>query len=210
MRGAAGLEEFERAAHLRDAIKTIETLAAWRNKMEAPALGDRECSGSRQDRLAGRRSVPDAPRRIADRIELVTGTRARGRRRADPDFDERGLLAIALPQFTRSSRAPRVHTPVALPVEESYAMESWLSERAGRRVLLVTPSAATSAGCWELAARNASCRISPTSARARPRPSRRWRRSDHAGPARAAKRIEVLRYLDISGPRNGRVDGLCH
>src|SRR4029450_10910239 len=45
MQAAAEAEQFEKAAHLRDAIKTIGTLAAWRNKMEAPAMGDRDAFG---------------------------------------------------------------------------------------------------------------------------------------------------------------------
>src|SRR5512145_79914 len=37
---AAAVEQFERAAHLRDAIRTIETLRDRQNKMETPAMGD--------------------------------------------------------------------------------------------------------------------------------------------------------------------------
>ena len=158
MRGAAGREEFERAAHLRDAIKTIETLAAWRNKMEAPALGDRDVFGLKAGSSGGVVEVFQMRRgRIADRIELVTERAREGDAALTPDFDEAGLLAIALPQFYEDRLAPpEVHTPVALPVEESDAMESWLSERAGRRVRLVTPRRGDKRGMLELAARNAS------------------------------------------------------
>src|SRR5262245_19962144 len=41
MLGASGEERFERAAHLRDAIRTIETLRDRHNKVESPSMGDR-------------------------------------------------------------------------------------------------------------------------------------------------------------------------
>ena len=63
MAEAAGDERFERAAHLRDAIRTIETLRDRRNNLETPSLGDRDAFGLKIG--AGRRrgpGVPDAPR----------------------------------------------------------------------------------------------------------------------------------------------------
>src|SRR5690606_16955568 len=45
MMSAASEERFERAAHLRDAIQTVETLRDRRNNVETPAMGDRDAFG---------------------------------------------------------------------------------------------------------------------------------------------------------------------
>src|SRR4029453_11654558 len=45
MAEAAAVEQFERAAHVRDAIRTIETLRDRQQKMESPSLGDRDAIG---------------------------------------------------------------------------------------------------------------------------------------------------------------------
>ena len=56
MREAAGGEAFERAAHLRDAVRTIETLRDRRNKMEAPGMGDRDAFGVKVGPAGGGRA----------------------------------------------------------------------------------------------------------------------------------------------------------
>src|SRR6187397_2844467 len=45
MVGAAGEERFERAAQLRDAVRTIETLRDRHNRIETPSQGDRDAFG---------------------------------------------------------------------------------------------------------------------------------------------------------------------
>ena len=158
MREAAGREEFERAAHLRDAVRTIETLGAWRNKMEAPASGDRDVFGLKAGASGGVVEVFQMRGgRIADRVELVTERSGEGNAALDAgDLGEAGLLCIALQQFYAERLAPpEVHTPVALAADEGGALEEWLSERAGRRVRLVTPQRGEKRGLLDLAARNA-------------------------------------------------------
>ena len=158
MVAAADQEEFEKAAQRRDAIKTLETLAAWRNKMEAPSLDDRDAFGLKVGASGGVVEVFQIRRgKIADRVELVT------ERPASPDqpfgveaLDERGLLSIAIQQFYADRVAPpEVHTPMDLPKEECEAIEAWLSTTAGRKVRLVTPKRGDKRGLLELAARNA-------------------------------------------------------
>ena len=63
MSQAADGEQFERAAHLRDAIRTIGTLSDRQQKMESPSLGDRDAFGLKVG-AAGAvvQVVPDAPR----------------------------------------------------------------------------------------------------------------------------------------------------
>jgi len=158
MREAAGREEFERAAHLRDAVKTIGTLAAWRNKMEAPASGDRDVFGLKAGASGGVVEVFQMRSgRIADRVELVTERSGEGHAALDAgDLGEAALLCIALQQFYAERIAPpEVHTPIALAADEADALEEWLSERAGRRVRLVTPQRGEKRGLLDLAARNA-------------------------------------------------------
>src|SRR5688572_30455125 len=158
MVAAADQEEFEKAAQRRDAIRTLETLAAWRNKMEAPSLDDRDAFGLKVGASGGVVEVFQIRRgKIADRVELVT------ERPGSPDqpfgvetLDERGLLSIAIQQFYADRVAPpEVHTPMDLPAEECEAIEAWLSTAAGRKVRLVTPKRGDKRGLLELAARNA-------------------------------------------------------
>jgi excinuclease ABC subunit C len=147
-------ERYERAAQLRDAIRTIETLGAWRNKMETPSFGDRDAFGVKVGPSGAVVEIFQMRRgRVADRIELVT---ERGEDGSAGDLDERSLLAIALQQFyTDRDAPPEVHTPEPLPEEETDALERWLSGRAGRRVRLHTPRRGDARGLLDLAARNA-------------------------------------------------------
>jgi excinuclease ABC subunit C len=158
MREAAVREEFERAAHLRDAVRTIGTLAAWRNKMEAPASGDRDVFGLKAGASGGVVEVFQMRGgRIADRVELVTERSGEGNSALDAgDLGDAALLCIALQQFYAERIAPpEVHTPIALAADEADALEEWLSERAARRVRLVTPQRGEKRGLLDLAARNA-------------------------------------------------------
>src|SRR5579862_4407771 len=70
---ASAAEEFERAAHLRDAIRTVETLHNTRNKMEAPAMGDRDAFGLKIGPAGAVVQVFQVRRgRVVERVELVT------------------------------------------------------------------------------------------------------------------------------------------
>jgi len=158
MREAAGLEEFERAAHLRDAIKTIQTLTAWRNKMKAPALGDRDVFGLKAGASGGVVEIFQMRGgRIADRIELVTERHTEATMAFEAgELGDASLLSTGLQQFYADRIAPpEVHAPIALAADEAEAIEEWLSERAGRRIRLVTPKRGEKRGLLELAARNA-------------------------------------------------------
>ena len=152
MQAAADAEQFEKAAHLRDAVKTIGTLGAWRNKMEAPGMDDRDAFGLKAGPSGGVVQVFQIRHgRIADRVELVTD-----RTDAAGNLDDRTLLCIALQQFYADRVAPpEVHTPVELPADEAEAIESWLSAHAERRVRLVTPKRGEKRSLLDLAARNA-------------------------------------------------------
>jgi excinuclease ABC subunit C len=151
MRDAAGAERFERAAHLRDAIRTIETLRDRHNNVESPAMGDRDAFGLKLGSAGAVVQVFQMRRgRVCDRIELVTEAR---------DLlsgSEIELLTAAVQQFYGERAAPpEVHLPSALDEDEHTTIEAWLSATAGRRVRLVTPQRGEKRGLVDLAARNA-------------------------------------------------------
>jgi len=156
MMDASERQEYERAAHLRDAATTVQTLGEWRNKMEAPSTGDRDAIGVKAGAAGAVVEIFQMRRgRIADRVELVT--------ERDPQWLETGgpgeaaLVAMGLQQFYADRQPPsEIHSPIDLPEDEREAMETWLSERAGRRVRLVVPKRGDRRGLLELAARNAS------------------------------------------------------
>jgi excinuclease ABC subunit C len=155
MTTAADGEAYERAAHLRDAIRTVETLGAWRNKMEAPAMGDRDTFGVKAGPSGAVVQVFQMRRgRIADRIELVTERGQEWLEGAEPDTH--AVVGLGLQQFYADRDPPaEIHTPVDLPADEKEAMEAWLGSRAGRRVRLHTPKRGEPRGLLDLVERNA-------------------------------------------------------
>jgi excinuclease ABC subunit C len=171
MADAATGEQFERAAHLRDAIRTIETVRDRRNAVESPALGDRDAFGVRTGSAGGVVTIFQVRRgRVVDRCELTTdGMGARPADRPGPDVPDAGpreaagvgptdadLITAAVQQFYADREPPpEVHVPAELPADDREMIEGWLSERAGRRVRLHVPRRGDKRGLLELASRNA-------------------------------------------------------
>lgn len=167
MQSAAEDERFERAAQLRDAVRTVETLRDRHNKVETPAFGDRDAFGVKVGPSGGVVQVFQVRRgRVVDRIELVSDERrpndAATSAPADLSVESRApfadgeVLAAALQQFYADRPAPpEVHLPIALEEEETMTVESWLSEAAGQRVRLVVPQRGEKRGLVDLACRNA-------------------------------------------------------
>ncbi len=150
MQDASRGERFEEAAQLRDAMLTVETLAERHQKMATPDLGARDVFGLRMGREGAVVQVFQVRSgRVVDRVELVTEA---GEAAMTSESD---VLVAALSQFYETQPAPpEIHLPSA--VEEAEALESWLSERAQRRVRLVVPRRGEKKGLLDLAARNAS------------------------------------------------------
>ena len=153
MAEAAADERFERAAHLRDAIRTVETLRDHRNKMETPSLGDRDAFGVKIGSAGAVVQVFQMRRgRVVERIELLADAAAAS---TTPEAEVPALLAVAVQQFYADRDAPpEVHLPVALAAEDQDALESWLSSK-GRRVRILVPQRGDKRGLVELATRNA-------------------------------------------------------
>jgi excinuclease ABC subunit C len=147
---AAASERFEQAAHLRDAMKTIETLRDRQQKMAGTRFGDRDVFGLRMGPAASVVQIFQVRRgRVVDRVELVTdAAESAGARDVE-------VLEAALQQFYElQDPPPEIHVPVAL--EDPELMEAWLSSRLERKVRIVVPKRGEKRGLLELAMRNAS------------------------------------------------------
>jgi excinuclease ABC subunit C len=161
MMQAAADEQFERAASLRDAIRTIEKVRDRRNSIETPALGDRDAFGVKVGSAGAIVQVFQVRHgRVVDRIELVADERSGAATPADPaaiDRETVSLLTSALQQFyTDRPAPPEVHVPIALDEDECTDLETWLSAAAERRVRIVVPRRGEKRGLLDLAMRNAS------------------------------------------------------
>jgi excinuclease ABC subunit C len=145
MNEAAADEQFERAAQMRDALRTIQALNAREQKMSSTALGDRDAFGVKLGPAGAVVQIFQMRGgRVIERIELVTETAG----------SEVEVLEAALQQFYESREAPpEIHVPLALP--EADAVEAWLGERTRRRVRVVVPRRGEKRGLLDLASRNA-------------------------------------------------------
>ena len=148
MMAAAAGERFEEAAQLRDAMRTVQTLQARQQKMASAELGNRDVFGLKIG-AAGAVVLVFEVRggRVVERIELESGEIAVGGNDAE-------VLEAALQQFYELRDAPpEVHVPLEIVDQE--ALETWLSDRAGRRVRIIVPQRGEKRGLVDLATRNA-------------------------------------------------------
>ncbi|MEO5819565.1 MAG: excinuclease ABC subunit UvrC [Vicinamibacteraceae bacterium] len=159
MHAAAERESYEEAAHWRDAVRTVEAIRDRQQKMATAGLGDRDGFGVR---LGPRGSAVVVFQmrggRVVDRVELWSEgapvAPAADGTRAAPASREREVIAAALSQFYAVHVPPaEVHVPE--PLEDTAAVEEWLSSRAGRRVRIVVPKRGDKRSLLELATRNA-------------------------------------------------------
>jgi len=147
MQEAAQAERFEEAAHLRDGMRTVQTLRDRHQKMATTEFGDRDAFGVKLG-PAGAVIFVFQMRggRVIERDELVT--------EGDPGANEQDVVQAAVQQFYQERDVPpEIHLPVEL--DEVEATEAWLSQRAGRRVHLHTPKRGEKRDLLDLATRNA-------------------------------------------------------
>ncbi len=160
MHDAASDERFEEAAQLRNAVRTVQTLHDRQQKMATAELGHRDVFGVKIGPAGVAVHIFQMRSgRVIERVELgseeaivapgegpvndVDGVDAVG-----------GVLEAAIQQFYELRAAPpEVHLP-AEP-DEREALESWLSDRAGRRVKIVVPQRGDKRSLVDLANRNA-------------------------------------------------------
>jgi excinuclease ABC subunit C len=160
MAEAAGAERFEEAAQLRDALRTVQTLRDRQQKMATAELGHRDVFGVKTGPAGAVVHVFQIRRgRVVERIELAAeaapgcGTGG-GLEPHEAPSHERDILEAALQQFYELRGAPpEIHVPVEPPERET--IETWLSEREGRRVRILVPLRGEKRGLVDLATRNA-------------------------------------------------------
>src|SRR5687768_709492 len=148
MVAASSNERFEEAAQLRDAMRTVQILRDRQQKVATAQLGDRDVFGLKVGPSGGAIHV-FAMRggRVVERVELATdpGPLANG------DVE---VLHAALGQFYEL-RVPPAEINLPVEIEDSEAMEEFLSARAGRRVRILVPQRGDKRALVDLATRNA-------------------------------------------------------
>ena len=148
MGDASADQRFEEAAQLRDAMRTVQILRDRQQKVATAQLGDRDVFGLKVGPSGGTIHV-FAMRggRVVERVELSTesGTLAGG------DVD---VLQAALGQFYEW-RVPPSEINLPLEIEDTDAMEEWLSARADRRIRILVPQRGDKRALVDLATRNA-------------------------------------------------------
>jgi excinuclease ABC subunit C len=147
MAAAAEAERYEEAAQLRDAMRTVQTLRDRQQKVATAQLGDRDVFGLKIGPSGGAIHV-FAVRggRVVERVELTIDPAA--------TRDESEVLEAALTQFYEL-RIPPAELNLPVEVEDSDAIEQWLSARAGRRVRILVPQRGDKRALVELVIRNA-------------------------------------------------------
>ena len=140
---------YEEAAQTRDAIRTVETLRDRQQKMSSVRLGDRDAFGVKVGPSGAVIQVFQMRGgRVIERVELAADVPAG----SGPPEGE--TVQAAVQQFYGERKAPpEIHVPVE--IDEPEALESWLSERAGRRVRIAVPKRGEKRGLLDLATRNA-------------------------------------------------------
>jgi excinuclease ABC subunit C len=157
MLAAAEGERYEEAAQLRDAMRTVQALHDRQQKMATAELGHRDVFGVKIGPAGAMLQVFQVRHgRVVERVELNTEDAIVGSSETRGEAPEviEAVLAAGIQQFYElRSAPPEVHVP-AEP-EEREALESWLTERAGRRVKILVPQRGEKRGFVDLANRNA-------------------------------------------------------
>src|SRR5947207_5957732 len=145
---AAADERFEQAAQMRDAMRTVQTLQDRQQKMATTELGHRDVFGLKLGPAGAVIQVFQVRSgRVVERVELGTEEAIAGSLEGE-------VLEAAVQQFYELRPAPpEIHVP-SEPADRE-ALESWLSDRAGRRVRIAVPQRGEKRGLVELATRNA-------------------------------------------------------
>jgi excinuclease ABC subunit C len=148
MLDAAAAERFEQAAHLRDAMRTVEALADRQQKVATTRLIERDVFGVKvgpSGSVVQVFAVRDG--RVVERLELAADATGLG-------ADDAGVIEAALAQFY-AGRIPPSEIDLPVPLDEAEALEAWLSGLAERRVRIGTPQRGDRRALVELATRNA-------------------------------------------------------
>ncbi len=163
---AAVEERFERAAFLRDAIRTLETLQARQQKMATPGLGDRDAVAVKSGPAGAVVQVFQMRRgRVVERVELTSEVE-KPENPSGGFFDEKpsrrlfvdapDILEAALQQFyAEQVPPPEILVSETLADDVVQGLEEWMSALAERKVRIVVPQRGDKRGLLDLALRNA-------------------------------------------------------
>jgi excinuclease ABC subunit C len=149
MNEAAGAERFEEAARLRDALRTVQAIRGRQQKIDTARLGNRDVFGMHLGPAGAVVHVFQMRGgRVIERVELA----------GDPGLEtvggEAGVLQASVEQFYEDRPVPpEVHLPS--DPEDLDVLETWLSARAGRKVLVHVPKRGDKRDLVALASRNA-------------------------------------------------------
>jgi excinuclease ABC subunit C len=148
MLDAAAEERFEAAAQMRDAIRTVQTLHDRQQKMAGVEFGHRDVFGLKLGPAGVAIQIFQVRSgRVVERVELGTEEAIAGAR-------EGAALEAAIQQFYELRAAPaEIHVPSE--PDDRDALETWLGDRAGRRVKILVPQRGEKRAMVELAGRNA-------------------------------------------------------
>jgi len=149
MVAAADEQRYEQAAHLRDTIRTLETLRDRQQKMATPRMGDRDAIGVKLGPAGAVVQVFQIRSgRVVDRVEMVTNADQARDARLD-DLVERAVTHA----YADHPPPPEILVPIAFP--DMDVLTEWLSAQAGRQVTLSVPQRGEKRALLELAERNA-------------------------------------------------------
>jgi len=148
MTDAAASEQYEEAAQMRDALRTVQVLRDRQQKVATPGLGNRDVFGLKVG-PSGSVIQVFAMRggRVVERLELI----------ADPGgiaHTDADVMQAALQQFYED-RVPPSEISLPLGLEGMEAIAGWLSARAERRVRIGVPRRGDKRALVDLATRNA-------------------------------------------------------
>ncbi|MEX2270249.1 MAG: excinuclease ABC subunit UvrC [Vicinamibacterales bacterium] len=164
MADASAAEQYEKAAHLRDAVRTIETLQARQQKMATPGQSDRDAFGIKVGASGAVVQIFQMRNgKVIEKVELVYEANLRNGSEASEasESEDRGsdvaeILTAAIQQFYAEREAPpEIHVGEPLAAVDVEAIEGWLSITTGRRIRIVVPRRGDKRGLLELASRNA-------------------------------------------------------
>src|SRR5215467_12159696 len=147
MEDAAASEQYELAAHYRDAIDTMETLAE-RQKMAVMGYDDIDIFGyHHEENMVAVSVFHMRGGRVVDKRELFW---------EDQDnFDPGEFFQSVLKQYYVDAPFIPVEIHVPADFEDRDVLEQWLSERRGRKVEIRTPQRGAKRELMELVHRNA-------------------------------------------------------
>src|SRR5215203_305141 len=155
MADAAAAEQYEQAAQLRDALRTIETVQQRQQKMAGTSLGDRDAFGIKVGPAGAVVQVFQVRGgKVVERVELITSFRLNAEATGDDARDASGagsgeaapkphgseggeeeILQAAVEQFYAEHAAPpEIHLPLALKASETEVIEAWLTDRSEHRI----------------------------------------------------------------------------